>query len=93
MTGRSTEEFLRRIDVYHDLESYQVSAPESPDKSVFQERVERDIDFDPADAYPATMQVLDLGSPDPKWETYTAEELVRRDRQGHESLPEKYGRE
>ena len=93
MTGRSTEEFLRRIDVYHDLESYQVSAPESPGKSVLQERVEQDIDFDPTDAYPETVQWLDLSVPDPQWETYTAEELVRRDRQGHESLREKYGRE
>ena len=88
-----TEEFLRRIDVYHNLESYQVSAPESPGKSVSQERIEQDIDFDPTDAYPETVQWLDLSVPDPKWETYTAEELVRRDRQGHESLREKYGRE
>ena len=88
-----TEEFLRRIDVYHDLESYQVSAPEEAGKSVFQERVEQDIDFDPVDAYPATMQWLDLGSPDPIWKTYTTEALAQRDRQGHESLREKYGRE
>lgn len=88
-----TEEFLRRIDVYHDLESYQVRAPEEAGKSIFQKRVERDIDFDPEYTYPKTMQVLDMSVPDPKWETYTAEELVRRDRQGHESLREKYGRE
>ena len=88
----TTEEFLRRIDVYHELESYEVSVPNAPDKSVLQQRIERDIDFDPALAY-QTMQVLDLGESEPAWRTETAEEQARQERRGHESLREKFGKE
>ncbi|MBE7009634.1 MAG: hypothetical protein E7422_11100 [Ruminococcaceae bacterium] len=87
----TTEEFLRRIDVYHELESYEVSAPSAPGKSLLQRRVEQSIDFDPATAY-QTMQVLDLGDPDPAWRIETAEEQARQERRGHESLREKYGK-
>ena len=88
----TTEEFLRRIDIYHELESYEVSVPNSPDKSVLQQRIERDIDFDPALAY-QTMQVLDLEEPEPAWWIETAEEQLRQERRGHESLREKFGKE
>ena len=88
----TTEEFLRHIDVYHELESYDVAAPDAQGKSVFQERIERDVDFDPATAY-QTMQVLELGEPEPAWRTETAEEQARRERRGHEGLREKFGKE
>ena len=90
----TTEEFLRRIDVFHELDSYDVSAPKEPGKSVFQGRVERSIDFDPASAYQAA-QVLDMRDPDvvPEWKPYSAEECRRWEQQGHESLREKYGTE
>ena len=88
----TTEEFLRRIDVYHELESYEVSVPNSPDKSVLQQRIERDIDFDPALAY-QTIQVLDLEESEPAWWIETTEEQLRQERRGHESLREKFGKE
>lgn len=88
----TTEEFLRRIDIYHELENYEVSVPNSPGKSVLQQRTERDIDFDPALAY-RTMQVLVLEDPEPAWWIETAEEQLRQERRGHKSLREKFGKE
>lgn len=90
----TTEEFLRSIDVFHELDSYDVSAPKEPGKNIFQERGERSIDFDPEAAYQA-VQVLDMRDPSvkPEWKTYSAEECRRWEQQGHESLREKYGEE
>ena len=89
----TTEEFLRRIDVFHELDSYDVSAPKEPGKSIFQERGERNIDFDPEAAYQA-VQVLDMRDPNvaPERKTYSAEECKRWEQQGHESLRKKYGK-
>lgn len=88
----TTEEFLRRIDIYHELGNCDVAATDMPDKSVLQARIERDMDFDPALAY-QTMQVLDLGEAEPAWRIETAEEQARQERRGHESLREKFGKE
>lgn len=87
----TTEEFLRRIDINHDLESYEVSAPEATGKSVLQGRIEQSVDFDSSMAY-QTMQVLDLSDPEPMWRIETAEAQMQRHRHGHESLREKYRR-
>lgn len=88
------EEFLRRIDVFHELHSYGVSVRKEPGRSVFQERVKRNVGFDPTSAY-QTMQVPNGRDPDvvTEWETYSAEDCNRREQRGHESLQEKYARE
>lgn len=88
----TTEEFLRRIDIFHDLGSYEVSKADAPGKSILQERIEQNIDFEPESVYP-TMHELDLSGPEPTWKTYTAEELAQKEQQGHESLRDKYGKE
>ena len=89
----TTEEFLRRIDVFHELDSYDVSAPMEPGKSILQERVERNIDFDPESAYQA-VQVLDMRDPSvkPEWKTYSAEECKRWEQQGTRACGRSTGR-
>ena len=51
-----------------------------------------DIGFDAKAHYPETMQALDLGAEEPKWELRTALELRREDQKGHQNLREKYGK-
>lgn len=91
LKGKLTaEDFLRQIDTTHELDSYETDRIESPEQTVWQQRVAGDISFDPEIRYPETVQCLDLGAAEPKWEVYTADDLRRQDQEEHQSLREKY---
>lgn len=91
LDGKLTaEEFLRRIDTTHELESYEAGKAELAEETVWQSRVAGDFSFDSEKYYPEAMQVLDLGAAEPKWELYTSDDLRRRDQKGHQSLREKF---
>ena len=91
LDGKLTaEEFLRRIDTTHELNSYEADKAELVEETVWQNRVAGDFSFDPETYYPKTIQVLDLGAAEPKWELRTAEDLRKEDQKGHQSLREKY---
>ena len=72
----SAEEFLRRIDLYHDLETYDVEAPQKPVKSEWRKRVESNIRFDPYRDY-SDFMILDLGLENPQWHIITSEERTQ----------------
>lgn len=94
MAGKiEAREFLRRIDTTHELTSYDTLKQElPPEESIWQKRVAADLDFDPERQYPASLMLLDLSklSDDPQWQYLTAEELIRRDQEGHQSLKDQY---
>ena len=93
LDGKLTaEEFLRRIDMAHELNSYETGKAELMGETVWQNRVAGDFGFDPETYYPEAVQVLDLGATEPKWELRTADDLRREDQQGHQSLRERYGK-
>lgn len=96
LAGRLTApEFLRRIDVYRDLDSYDAEEAKlyDPKDTAWRQRVVHNIDFDPALAY-QPMMCLDLGQgADAQWQYFSAEDLARQDRDGAASLREKYGRD
>lgn len=93
LKGKLTaEELLRRIDTTHELESYEADRAEPVGQTVCQQRVAGDISFDPEVCYPETIQCLDLGEAEPKWEIYTADDLRRREQRGHQSLRERHGK-
>lgn len=93
LAGKLTaEEFLRRIDTTHDLESHEADKAELVEETVWQQRVAGDFSFDPETYYPETMQVLDLSAAEPRWELRSADDLRMRDQKGHQSLREKYGK-
>lgn len=103
-----TEDFLRRIDVHHELSSYNAEKLDSVDflDTPYGQRLQNSIDFDPARAYPDTLMVLDLRknlsgdcSEDSvqnptqygaHWEYLTREDLIRKEREVHDSLRNKY---
>ncbi len=90
----AAEEFLRRIDTTHELESYdtgQVRLAEA-EETPWQRLVARGWDFDPERFFPEEMLILNLSKPDAHWELRTADELRRRTQKGHQSLREKYGK-
>ena len=86
----TAEEFLRLIDTAHALKSYEVEQiiPED-EETAWQKRVRSDLDFDPVRAY-FPVQHLDLVKPNPRWELRAAEDQIREDQKGHQSLREKY---
>lgn len=92
----TTEEFLRKIDTTHELQSYEASKAEMVDKqTVWQRRVASDITFDPAVDLPEEFMVLGLTQPgdqNAQWELHTADDLRRYMQKGHQSLREKYGK-
>ena len=88
----TAEDFLRRIDTTHELESYEAGKAELVEETDWQNRVAGDFSFDPETYYPEAMQVLDLGVAEPKWELRTADDLRREDQKGHQSLREKYSK-
>ena len=96
LKGKLTaEEFLRRIDTTHELDSYETDRAgrvEQIGQTVWQKRVAGDITFDSEVRYPEAIQCLDLGTAEPKWEIYTADDLRQQEQQGHQGLREKYGR-
>ena len=94
LSGKLTAEaFLRKIDTMHDLESYTVAEAQAPPiETVWQQMVAADIGFDPEAHYPKNFMLLDLRAEEPEWETFSADDLRRRDQEGHQSLREKYGK-
>lgn len=96
MAGKiKAEEFLRCIDTTHELSSYDTSKRELLlEESVWQKRVAADLDFDSEREYPPSFMELDLGksTDNPQWKIFTAEDLIREDQEGHQSLREQYGR-
>lgn len=58
----------------------------------WQRMVARRWDFDPEQHYPESFAYLNLSNEVAQWKIYTADELRRRDQQGHQSLREKYGK-
>lgn len=93
----TTEEFLRKIDITHELQSYKASKAELADgPTAWQRRVASDITFDPAVSLPEEFMVLGLthpGDQDAQWELHTADDLRRYLQKGHQSLREKYRRD
>ena len=90
----SSEEFLRRIDSFGVLKDYEAERAETvaPNDTDWRKRVERNIDFDPKEAY-LPMQVLDLtNGSDAKWQYLTVEDQLRESRGGNESLMDRYER-
>ena len=65
-----------------------------PEESIWQKRVAADLDFDPERQYPSSLMLLDLSKPsdDPQWQYLTAEELIRKDQEGHQSLKDQYSK-
>ena len=93
LDGKLTaEDFLRRIDMTHELENYETDKAELVDETVWQRMVASDFGFDAETHYPETMQVLDLDAEEPEWELRTADELRREAQKGHQGLREKYGK-
>lgn len=93
LKGRLTaEEFLRRIDTTRELESYEAGKAELVEETAWQRMVAGNFAFDAEAHYPEMIQVLDLGVVKPKWELLMADDLQREDREGHQSLREKYGK-
>jgi len=93
LDGKLTaEEFLRRIDITHELMSYEAGKITFAAETAWQKRVARSWSFDPERFYPEELLLLDLGGLDAKWECLTADDLRRRDQKGHQSLREKYGK-
>ena len=89
----TSEEFLQKIDVMHDLEDYAVEEAKTPPATTaWQRRVAANIDFDPEQHYPKEMMYLDMSKKNPKWQILSADDLRRRDQEGHQSLRDKYGK-
>ena len=89
----AAEEFLRKIDMTHELTSYEagkVNLSEGP--SMWQRLVARDFRFDPERYFPEEMARLNLSDPDPQWQILTADDQRREAQKGHQSLKEKYGK-
>ncbi len=93
----TVEEFLRRIDTTHELQSYEAGKAALADgPTAWQRRVASDITFDPAVSFPEEFMVLDLthsGDQGTQWELHTADDLRRYMQEGHQSLREKYRRD
>ena len=88
----TAEEFLRRIDATHELESYEAGKAKLVKETAWQCMVAGNFAFDAETHYPEVIQVLDLRAEEPKWELYTADDLRREDQKGHQSLRKRYGK-
>ena len=88
----TAEEFLRRIDTTHELDSYEADKAELVEETVWQSMVAGNFAFDAETHYPEMIQVLDLDAEELEWELRTADDLRREDQEGHQSLREKYGK-
>lgn len=87
----SGEDFLRKIDTTHELDSYAVDKLKLVDEvTVWQNLVVGNIDFDSEMHYPSEFMFLDLGVEKPEWETFSADDLRRRDQEGHQSLRDEF---
>ena len=90
----TAEEFLRKIDTTHELQSYGAGKAELKKETRWQQRVASSWRFDPESFYPDSMMVLDA-TPGKKgeWEILTKDDFRRRDQDGHQSLRAKYRRD
>jgi hypothetical protein len=87
----SASDFLREIDSFGELETYeveQVSLPE-PDSTAWRQNIRENLDFDAAANYKGFM-LLDLREENAEWKVWTPEEQEDIARGGHGSLREKY---
>lgn len=88
----TAEEFLRRIDTTHELQSYEADKAELKNEATpWQRQVASSWRFGRESFYPESMMILDL-TPGEKseWEILTRDELLRQVQKGHQSLREKY---
>lgn len=87
----SVEEFLRTIDIMHDLDRYDVEeCTFRPEESVWQRLVADNPDFDANRCFPPAIMTLDLRAEKPAWKTFTAQQLQEQAQAGHMSLRAKY---
>lgn len=92
LQGKLTaEQFLRKIDVRKDLDSYTVVQHPKPEvrETEWRKNVERNLNFDPEYHYEDCM-TLDLGQKNPQWKVETTEEQMKAAKGGYEGLREKY---
>lgn len=87
----SAEEFLRGIDLFHELETYKVGKRvlPVPNETRWRGEIKANLDFDPAIMYQGAM-TLNLSGDDPQWEIFSPQEQQDAARGGHGSLREKY---
>ena len=80
LKGKLTaEDYLRRIGTTYKLDSCKADRAEPVGQTVWQKWMAGDISFAPEVCYPETIQCLDLGAIEPKWEIYTADDLRRQE--------------
>lgn len=85
----TAKEFLQKIDTMHDLEEYTVGETQTlPVETAWQRMVSNNIGFDPEMHYPEGFMLVDLRVDAPKWQTFSADDLRRRDQERHQSLRE-----
>ena len=87
----SASDFLREIDIFGELETYeveQVSLPE-PNSTAWRQNIKGNLDFDAAANYKGFM-LLDLREENAEWKVWTPAEQEDMARGGHGSLREKY---
>lgn len=90
----TAEEFLRRIDTGHDLNCYEAGKAELVEETPWQQMVACGWDFDPSSYYPNGYMQLTMSSSDEKaaWQSFSAEDLRRRDQRGHRVCERNMGR-
>lgn len=89
----TSEEFLQKVDVMHDLEDYAVEEAKTPPATTaWQRKVASNIDFDPERHYPKEMLLMNMSEEKFEWKLLSADDLRRRDQEGHQSLRDKYGK-
>ena len=88
----SAEAFLDRIDADHILADHHAEVRALPNvrDTVWRQRVEGDLNFDPDSYYEDGLMLLDLGAETPRWNVYTHEEMTRQAKGGFEGLWEKF---
>lgn len=87
----SSETFLRRIDMFNLLETYETKKKGliSSVKTLWHQLISRNLDADASLAFP-DMISIDLAT-DTKWTKITSEEQMLSVRGGHTSLHQRYG--
>lgn len=77
----------------HDMEDYTVGEIQAlPMETAWQRMAAGNIGFGLVSRYPEGFMMLDLRVDDPKWQTFSVDNLRWRDQEGHQSLREKYGK-
>jgi len=89
----SAGEFLRTIDIMHELDSYDVEECKLPlEKSRWQKLVAGNPDFDPELQFPSEIMSLKFSAenPNPEWKILTSQQIRERVQKSHMSLQAKY---